>query len=247
MSEKPDSPRPPAAASQRRLWIASGLLVIVTAGLTFWWQERPERRVSKNGAGEMTAQTARQTSSSPPQELPGKTAVAENVSEKSQEKSPIPAGPATTRARQRDAVVTPFGVRKSVVDLMASWTDLPPWPEGPRLYAEVETTSKKYINLRPDDYGALPRILTNPGERLEIKITIPDAEPGEKIHVELPNGGAFSDSKVVGRIYDVQEGHSLTFSVFADEARGNCNVKMRHRGHTRSIPIWVGEPEETGS
>lgn len=130
---------------------------------------------------------------------------------------------------------------------MASWEDLPPWPEGPRLYAEVETSSKKYINLRPDDYGSLPRIRTSPGELLEIKIIIPEAAVGEKIHVEMPNGGGFSDSEVAGRIYEVQSGHSFSFSIFADEARGNCNVKLRHRGHTRSIPLWVGEPEETGS
>lgn len=130
---------------------------------------------------------------------------------------------------------------------MASWADQPPWPEGPRLYAEVETSSKKYINLRPDDYGALPRIQTGPGELLEIKITLPESEPGEKVHVELPNGGSFSDMDVVGRIYDVEAGKSFSFSIFADDARGNCNVKMRHQGHTRSIPLWVGEPEENGS
>lgn len=130
---------------------------------------------------------------------------------------------------------------------MASWSDQPPWPEGPRLYAEVETSSKKYINLRPDDYGALPRIHTDPGELLEIKITLPESEPGEKIHVELPNGGSFSDMDVVGRIYDIEAGKSFSFSIFADDVRGNCNVKMRHQGHTRSIPLWVGEPEENGS
>ncbi len=130
---------------------------------------------------------------------------------------------------------------------MASWSDQPPWPEGPRLYAEVETSSKKYINLRPDDYVVMPRIQTAPGELLEIKITLPESEPGEKIHVELPNGGSFSDSEVVGRIYDIEVGKSFSFSIFADDARGNCNVKMRHQGHTRSIPLWVGEPEENGS
>jgi hypothetical protein len=149
--------------------------------------------------------------------------------------------------RRREALANRSRTPKSVVDLMASWSDQPPWPEGPRLYAEVETSSKKYINLRPDDYGVMPRIHTGPGELLEIKITFPESEPGEKIHVELPNGGSFSDSEVVGRIYDIEAGKSFSFSIFADDARGNCNVKMRHQGHTRSIPLWVGEPEENGS
>lgn len=162
--------------------------------------------------------------------------------------SPEDADPAVTRAKRlREALARRSGTTKAVSDPMASWEDLPPWPEGPRLYAEVETSSKKYINLRPDDYGSLPRIRTSPGELLEIKIIIPEAAVGEKIHVEMPNGGGFSDSEVAGRIYEVQSGHSFSFSIFADEARGNCNVKLRHRGHTRSIPLWVGEPEETGS
>lgn len=155
--------------------------------------------------------------------------------------------PEARAARRREALANRSRSPKSVVDLMASWADQPPWPEGPRLYAEVETSSKKYINLRPDDYGVLPRIRTGPGELLEIKITLPESEPGEKVHVELPNGGSFSDMDVVGRIYDVEAGKSFSFSIFADDARGNCNVKMRHQGHTRSIPLWVGEPEENGS
>ena len=204
-------------------------------------------------ASQPSQDTASTTKSRPPRDSSA------TGSEASPAKNPIPnaassehgtadaGGPEKTRASDRDAIVTPSGVRKSVVDPMASWADLPPWPEGPRLYAEVETSSKRYINLRPDDFGVLPRISTNPGERLDIKITIPEAEAGEKIHVELPNGGVFTDSEVVGRIYDVLPGHSFSFAVFADDARGKCNVKLRHRGHTRSIALWVGEPEENGT
>jgi hypothetical protein len=97
------------------------------------------------------------------------------------------------------------------------------------------------VNLRPDDVGVLPRVLADAEERIELRVNFPEGEPGEKIFVELPNGGAFADTKAMGRVFELPENLTLSFPYITDEARGHCNVKLRHRGHTRSLPIWVGE------
>lgn len=154
-------------------------------------------------------------------------------------------GPAKTRASHRDEVVTSSGKRKTLIDSAATATDQPPWPEGPRLFAEVESSTRRYVNLRPDDYGEMPRVRAEPNERLEVRMTFPEGETGEKIHVELPNGGAFADSDVRGRIYMLPENHTLILPFLADDAQGYCNLKIHHRGHSRSLPVWVGELPET--
>jgi hypothetical protein len=156
-----------------------------------------------------------------------------------------PGGPAATRATRRDTDVSADGVRRTVIDPMASWPELPAWPEGPRLFAEVETSSRRYVNLRPDDVGEMPRVRAGAEERIELRVNFPDGEPGEKIHVELPNGGSFADSDARGRVFILPENRTLSFPYITDDARGHCNVKLRHRGHNRSLPVWVGELPET--
>lgn len=155
--------------------------------------------------------------------------------------------PSDTRASHRDTVLNAKGERKTVIDPMASWEHTPPWPEGPRLLAEVETSARRYVNLRPDDAGDLPRIYADAEERIELEVSFPDGEPGEKIYVELPNGGSFPDTDQYGRVFELPEDRTLSFSYISDESRGHCNVMLRHRGHSRSLPIWVGAPPEPGS
>lgn len=155
--------------------------------------------------------------------------------------------PAVTKSSRRDTAVSPDGIRRSIIDPMASWPELPAWPEGPRVFAEVDTSSRRYVNLRPDDAGEMPRIRAEAEERIELRVNFPEGEPGEKIFVELPNGGSFADSDAKGRVFTLPENRTLSFPYITDDSRGHCNVKLRHRGHTRSLPVWVGELPATGS
>ena len=172
------------------------------------------------------------------------TATAPNTEDNkpsSSESSSNTTRPTDTRASHRDTVTNSKGERKKVIDPIASWAHPPAWPEGARLYAEVETSSRKYVNLRPDDIGEMPRILANAEERIELKISIPEGTPGEKIYVEIPNGGSFPDSDKFGRTFELSENRTLSIPYITDDARGNCTVVIRQGGHNRSLPIWVGD------
>jgi hypothetical protein len=125
---------------------------------------------------------------------------------------------------------------------MASWNELPAWPEGPRLLAEVETSSKRYVNLRPNDIGLLPQLNVEPVEMLDITLQMPESTPGDTIHIELPNGGSFPDEKAMGRLLTVAANRTVHFRIEADETPGNCTVHIRQSGHTRTLPLWIGEP-----
>jgi hypothetical protein len=156
------------------------------------------------------------------------------------EDPPVNRSPLSQAAQQR-TIMTASGVRKQLIDPMASWQDLPPWPEGLQLFAEVETASSRFVNLRPDDVGQMPRIQADASERIAIKISIPEADPGEKIHVELPNGGRFTDSDSIGRVMQLDNNRTLNLDYITDDSMGHCEVKFFHRGNTRSLPIWIGK------
>lgn len=151
------------------------------------------------------------------------------------------AKPDATKAAVREKSMT-SRKRLSVIDPMASWSEQPPWPEGPRLFAEVETRGKKYINLRPNDVGLMPQINVAPSEALQITLQVPESTVGERIHIELPNGGKFSDQEATGRILTVGSNRSIYFQIEADETMGNCTVHIRQSGHTRTLPLWIGAP-----
>ncbi len=133
--------------------------------------------------------------------------------------------------------------RRITIDPMAAWKDLPAWPEGPQLFAEVETTGKRYVNLRPNEIGLLPRLYVAASESLKITLSLPESDPGDSIYLEIPNGGAFTDDASRGKILTVGNNHSVAFHYTADAARGICVVHIRQAGHTRTLPLWVGEPE----
>lgn len=133
--------------------------------------------------------------------------------------------------------------RKTVVDPMASWSEVPAWPEGPRLFAEVETSRKRYVNLRPNDLGMMPRIDVEANESLKISITLPEGGAGDTIYVEIPNGGRFPEVDLMGQSLAVDGKGRVAFDFIADESRGHCTVHIRQNGHTRTLPLWVGEPE----
>lgn len=133
--------------------------------------------------------------------------------------------------------------RKTVVDPMASWSEVPAWPEGPRLFAEVETSSKRYVNLRPNDLGLMPRLNLEANESIKISITLPEGGAGDTIYVEIPNGGRFPDVDLMGQSLAVDGKGRVAFDFIADESRGHCTVHIRQNGHTRTLPLWVGQPE----
>lgn len=233
--------KPTEQKSIRKPWLFTVLFCAVLASVALYWNSRDEHRSAdaNNSPAESITDNPLSNMGS------GSTSANESStdsSDKTTAESPSNATrPTDTRASHRDTVTNSKGERKKVIDPIASWDNPPPWPEGGRLYAEVETSERKYVNLRPDEVGEMPRILAKAEEQIELKVNFPDATPGEKIYVEIPNGGTFPDSDMYGRLYELPENRTLSFPYVTDDANGYCTVMIRQGGHTRSLPIWVGE------
>lgn len=234
--------------TRKNPWLLAGLACVVVALTVFFWSGG----IDNNNAAQDGNPSASSSQKHRPNSLTDSTnsnpsAGGDASSNKTTSANPSAARPTDTRASHRDTVVNAKGERKQLIDPIASWENTPPWPEGPKLYASVETSTRHYVNLRPDDAGDLPRVYAEAEERIEVSVSFPDGEPGEKIYVELPNGGSFPDSDQFGRVFELSADRTLSIPYITDESRGHCNVMVRHRGHSRSLPIWVGAPLEPGS
>lgn len=243
----------PRNHSRKNPWLLAGLVCLLAALTLFLWRgaldgKNHDQQGNSSASSSDKQRPNRSDGADNSNSAGGDTSPTANATHSTSATTPDPTErPTDTRANHRDTAVNAKGERKTVIDPMASWESTPPWPEGPRLFVEVETSSRRYVNLRPDDVGVLPRIYADAEERIELKVSFPDGEPGEKIYVEIPNGGSFPDSDQFGRVFEISADRTLFFPYISDDSRGHCNVIVRHRGHSRSLPIWVGAPPEPGS
>jgi len=129
---------------------------------------------------------------------------------------------------------------RTTVDLTPSPETASPWPDGPRLHAEVTGDTRRYTNLRPNNIGVMPRLQVAAGEILAVKLQLPENSPGDRIYVDLPNGGKFTDSPEPGRIFTLGANRTLEISYQASEQLGNCTIRVRQGGHSRTLPLWAG-------
>jgi hypothetical protein len=230
---------------RRKIVIVTGLAVLITAVIVGSYKmipdagDQPEGATNRKSEDSVTAKHATSESN----EFSNSSDVTKS-SQTAQTKSSDAAktGPAITKAGQRNSTRNASG-RKVTVDPMASWREIPAWPEGPRLFAEVETSGKRYVNLRPNDMGLLPQLNVEPEEPITVTLSLPESSPGDSIYLELPNGGGFPNETAMGKVLKVGKSRSITFDFRADESRGNCTLHIRQAGHTRTLPLWIGEPQ----
>lgn len=182
----------------------------------------PNKSIAANAQGSTAAAT------------PSTPAVAAGNSEESTTPAPKP-----NTSSSRRPIPTE---KKPVKDILASWDAQPPWPEGPRLMVDVESADTRYVNLRPNEQGIMPRLNVGASETLQVKLSMPDSPPGETIFLELPNGGTFLDQELKGMTLAIGDKRTIDFSMNASALRGHCTIYIRQAGHTRTLPLWVGEP-----
>lgn len=199
----------------------------------------PGRKDGTREADEWTRSGERESHAGPAGERGSRTPEVE-AGARSEVDRPRPRGSAADTRRQ--PLSRSRGLQ--VVDLAAASTEEPAWPPGPRLLAEVETSTRRYVNLRPNQFGLMPTLRVAAGEALAVHLQLPDGEPGEAVFVELTDGGAFPDSPAKGRTLRTGADRRLSLAVQADARPGNCTLVIRQAGLNRVMPLWVGPPLE---
>lgn len=89
----------------------------------------------------------------------------------------------------------------------------------------------------------VPTLDVAANERLSVRLSFPEGTPGDRIFMELTDGGRFENTEDMGQVLEVGPDRTLSFVFFADGRGGNCGLTFRQAGHSRVIPLWVGAPQ----
>lgn len=150
--------------------------------------------------------------------------------------------PRVTKVRDRDK--PNFDAKRlATVDMSLPPDEATP-QQGPQLFAELRTLSKRHVNLAPNHLGIMPRIRVAPREPMLVTLTLPDASPGDRLVAELSDGGRFDDIEEPGRVYTIGKSKTVEIRFEASEQAGHCNLAILQNGHSRTLPLWVGAVPE---
>ncbi len=94
--------------------------------------------------------------------------------------------------------------------------------------------------MRPNNRGIMPTVELATNESVLIKLQFPENRPGDRIHVELVDGGYFTDSEKPGRILTLAENRTAEVTISSDDRPGHLKLYVRQSGHTRVLPFWTG-------
>lgn len=160
-------------------------------------------------------------------------------------KDKVTEGPNKTKRADRSAPIDRSKLH--VVDMEKSAQEIPQWPDGPKVYAEVATESKRLINLRPNSVGIMPTVNIGTEESVALKLSFPENEPGDRIYIELTDGGFFTDCDKPGRVLTLNKSRTLEVPFSSDTRVGEMKLVFRQSGHSRTLPLWVGPLPELAS
>ena len=147
----------------------------------------------------------------------------------------------TPRTKLRDRSAPLDRSKLPITDVSKNIIEQSAWPDGPRLFAEFSTESKKFTNLRPNSIGVMPRIQVTAGESLELKLEAPGSAENDILYVELTDGGTFTDTPDLrGRRISLGANLTAEIPLTADLRDGYFNIVIRQAGHSRTLPVWVG-------
>ncbi len=86
----------------------------------------------------------------------------------------------------------------------------------------------------------MPRVAVGANEQIEVKFQLPENSKGDRVFVELTDGGNFVDDPNRGRIFTLGDDRKISIPIQSDHRPGYFNLLVRQAGHTRTLPLWVG-------
>ncbi len=233
--------KPPikAPVSYSRTVRMLAVIITLTAGSLIYWSLRvPEAGKQQSAQAANPSISGAEGAS---QETAGITSAPGSIG-KPGSPSPEADAPAVVKTKRADRGVMPDRSKLPVVDLMKSSSETPAWPDGPQMFAEVSSETKRFINLRPNNVGIMPTVNIGTEESVAIRLDFPEGAAGDRIFLELVDGGYFLNTDKPGQVLTLDQSKKLEVSISSDDRVGDCKLFMRQSGHTRVLPFWVGSP-----
>ncbi|HEY5895676.1 MAG TPA: hypothetical protein VIT91_20850 [Chthoniobacterales bacterium] len=109
---------------------------------------------------------------------------------------------------------------------------------GDRAIAAVSYAGRKY-SLQPTQYGFFDRVLIEPSAKVPVQVTYPDGEPGEKVIVEVEDGGQLDNDSILA-VQALDDEKRLAFVFQATDQTGIFRVTLRKGGDVKTLNFWAG-------
>ncbi|HEY5743350.1 MAG TPA: hypothetical protein VIS99_12505 [Terrimicrobiaceae bacterium] len=109
---------------------------------------------------------------------------------------------------------------------------------GDRAIAAVSYAGRKY-SLQPTQYGFFDRVLIEQSAKVPVQVTYPDGEPGEKVIVEVEDGGQLDNDSILA-VQSLDDQKRLAFVFQATDQTGIFRVTLRKGGDVKTLNFWAG-------
>ncbi|HEY5893346.1 MAG TPA: hypothetical protein VIT91_08960 [Chthoniobacterales bacterium] len=109
---------------------------------------------------------------------------------------------------------------------------------GDRAVAAVSYAGRKY-SLQPTQYGFFDRVLIGPSAKVPVQVTYPDGEPGEKVIVEVEDGGQLDNNSILA-VQALDDEKRLAFVFQATDQTGIFRITLRKGDDVKTLNFWAG-------
>ena len=123
--------------------------------------------------------------------------------------------------------------------------DETPLYAGQAFEAFVEVGGR-YLRMMPNQAGNFPRVFVDKPEPVSIRVKMPDASVGDRVVVNVLDGGELVDGEARERytVRLVEEDRCVAVTLEPSANSGSHRVLFRHFGQTCVADVWVGPDNE---
>jgi len=116
--------------------------------------------------------------------------------------------------------------------------------KGPSAVIQVNGDLKK---LKLNTIGEFDQINVGPKQTIPIALSLPDRDPGQKISVQVEDGGYVGKGNAEGKgdiveVLPVNDNHQIVFAFTTNNLDGVYRIAVAHGADVQVFKFWVGQP-----
>lgn len=107
------------------------------------------------------------------------------------------------------------------------------------VYVEVPSSGKK-VALAPNQSGEYPKVVTQPGEAVEVRLAFTRSQPGEPVAVSVQDGGVLHVGKMAEK-FELNENREVGMGFVVSTNPGIHRVTFTTAGgEAKTLNFWAG-------
>lgn len=95
--------------------------------------------------------------------------------------------------------------------------------------------------------GEFSRAFVEPKSTTPVRMTFPQAQPGDTVQVELEDGGQIVESKSSALLAKIDDSKSISFNFRTSRDEGMYRIRIRTGSDFKLLNFWAGEPPHYAS